>query len=175
MPEPNNDQNEELLRLRTTNADLLAKKQSYKTRIAELETANSDLATKLDARDAELRTIKVETPLRELAGEMSNLPELFAEKLQKHYDIQAIDGSLQLLSKDGKQVVDASGNPITLDKPSLTKLLLADKHPDSAIFKTIVIVSRATGGAGAPRSNGLPISPGSGANKQQPGIEFGLR
>ena len=170
MPE-SNDNNEELSRLRATVTDLLAKKQSYKTRLAELELANTELKTTLTARDAELRTIKVETPLRELATDMSNLPDLFMEKLQKHYDVQLSDGQLQLNGKDGKHVLDASGDPIPFTKPALTKLLIADDHPDSAIFKTIVIVSRASGGAGTR----LPMSPRASEIKPSPGVEFGLR
>ena len=172
MPEDNVSQAEELNRLRATNADLLAKKQSYKTRIVELETANGDLTTKLAARDAELHAIRVDQPLMELASDISNLPEVFKEHLSKHYDVQNVDGKLRLLSKDGKQITDANGSALPFDKPSLTRLLTADKHPESALFKTIIIVSRASGGAG----NRLPTpSPESGVKKPQPEMQFGLR
>lgn len=125
--EPTNVPNaieDELARLRTTNADLLKKKSGYKARIAELEADNVKLAERATVAEKARQNALVDIPLRKLAEEVSELPSLFLTQLDQNYSVEADEsGALKLLTKDGKPVKDSNDKPVEVTPNGLWKLL----------------------------------------------------
>jgi hypothetical protein len=146
----NTEVNEELARLRTTLAELLQTKKNLQ---AKLETALSDLAT-AQADNATLQEqVKtaqqavhdsiVGVPLRRMAAELSDLPELWLAEFEKRYSVEADkNGELTILSKDGKPAIGKDGKPVAFTAHALWAMLTGGpasygKGDDGKLFATI--------------------------------------
>lgn len=160
------EQNEELETLRRTNSELVAKNSTRKAKIAELEASVADLQTKLSEREASIRTITIDGPLKTMAESISTAPDLWIEQLHKSHRVELVDGKLTLLSTDGKPVLK-DGKPVPFKREALIDLLTADDNPQAKAFKAITIASRASGAATPSREHVVTPS--------KPKIQFGLR
>jgi len=159
MPEPTIDQPSisaditELATLRRVNAELLQAKHTLKARIATLEGEAANLDSKAEKAISTMRTAVIELPLKRLASEVSNTPELFLAELQKDFDVIACDdGSLSLINKDGKPVSNHEGKPVDFTHVGLYRLLAGLPHEPSnerrTIYRTLMRYKGASGGIG---------------------------
>jgi chromosome segregation ATPase len=154
--------------LRQVKAELLAKKSKSNDRVIELEAALAERDGQLTERDATIRQMTVETPLKQFAAQVSNAPELFMEQLAKSYKVELVDGKLSLQTPDGKPVM-VEGKPIPFEHQSLLKLLTNEAHPQAATFRAIMVATRASGAASPTRGFGSSATP------KKPDTFFGLR
>jgi hypothetical protein len=157
----------ELETLRKTHQEVLAKSATRKAKITELEATNAKLQGDLTAANASIHQLTVEAPLKAMAESISLAPEIWLEKFTASYKVESIKGALTLLSADGKPVLK-DGAPVKFEHQALIDLLTTDTHPQSKIFKSILIGSRASGGNAAPQGKGS-------AGPKAPAIQFGLR
>ncbi|WP_263351782.1 hypothetical protein [Acidicapsa acidisoli] len=156
MPEPIEqptsgqlDAASELLKLQKVHAEVLGKRNKDKARIAELETTLTETQGRVTAAEARAHELEIGQPLKQLAKSMSDVPDYFLQTLQAQFQIQAKDGELSLLTKDGKPVMDAEGKAVGCESSELAKYL-TENEPDSErtkVFRKIVTVSRASGAA----------------------------
>jgi flagellar basal body rod protein FlgG len=154
MPEPIEQPNSgdvatELLKLQKVHTELLGKRQRDKARIAELETTLSETQGRVTAAEARAYELEVGQPLKSLAKAMSDVPDYFLQTLQAHFQIQAKDGALTILTKDGKPVIDAEGKAVGCEPSALGKYL-TETDADSErtkVFRKITTVSKASGAA----------------------------
>lgn len=137
----------ELETLRRTNAELVTKNSSRKARIAELETANSDIQMKLAAANATIHEFTIGAPLKAMAEEISNCPELWIEQFSKSYRLQPKDGEQSIVSIADGQPLMRNGNPVPFERAALAALLTENDHPQANVFRAITIASRASGAA----------------------------
>ena len=137
----------ELAVLRQAHTEVLAKRQKDKARIAELESATTDLQNKLSDSADTLRQITIDGPLRSMAESMSVVPDLFLEQFSKHFKVEMVKGTLTLLSADGKPAMGKDKKPIPFERRALTELLTSGDDARAKTFKAITIVSRASGGS----------------------------
>jgi hypothetical protein len=141
---------EQLGRLRSTNAELL---QTKKTLQAKLEAALSELATS-QADNATLKTqvteatqkthdVTVGLPLRRMAAQLSDFPALWLTEFEKRYSVEADgEGNLAILTKDGKPAKDASSKPVAFEANAIWRLLTGGagsyaKNEDAKLFATL--------------------------------------
>jgi hypothetical protein len=135
---------EQLGRLRSTNAELL---QTKKTLQAKLEAALSELATS-QADNATLKTqvteatqkthdVTVGLPLRRMAAQLSDFPALWLTEFEKRYSVEADgEGNLAILTKDGKPT------KVAFEANALWRLLTGGagsyaKNEDAKLFATL--------------------------------------
>ena len=91
---------------------------------------------------------------------MTTLPDLFLEQFAKHFTVVADDtGVLTLHTPDGKPAVDTTGKAIPWNRDALTKVLTDESFAGSKVFKTITVVSRASG-AGQSATQRTTVAPG---------------
>jgi hypothetical protein len=166
--EPTPNDAAELATLRMTVSELKQKSSTRKAKIAELEATIAEKDGQLAEATASLRKITIDAPLSDMSEAISTAPELWREQLQKLYRIEHKDGSLILLTQDGKPVHDKDGKEVQFTREALSAFLTNENHPAAKTFKAITIVSRASGGAGAQASTTIPSKP-------KPTVQFGLR
>jgi hypothetical protein len=170
------DNTAELATLRRVRDELLQAKHVQKSRITELESQVLQLT---EARDNALETVRaltIDRPLRQLAEEMSQAPNLWLREFMADFSVEVgIDGSLTIQSKDGKQVSFDDGKPVQASASDLRKFLISPNKTVSAErrkdFSTITTVSRASGTIGPHIIS--PSSSNEGTKPLQP--HFGLR
>lgn len=67
--------------------------------------------------------------MKRLAAEVSNAPELWLTEFMRDYDVVAADdGTLSLLSKDGKAVTNGKGDTVAMTHNALYQLLAGSPH-----------------------------------------------
>jgi hypothetical protein len=164
---------DELQRLRNTNADLLKAKHTAKARIEELEADSTALQTKLTAAESAVQELTIGGPLKAMAVSISNAPTAFIDAFQKSYRVAMQDGKLALQTADGKPVME-NGKAIPFEREALLKLLLASEEPVLELYKSILIVNKASGGAGRTPRSRSQSSAEDGKEKTLP-IAFGLK
>lgn len=163
--EPSTDS--ELETLRRTNASLVKTSAKRKARVEELEVEKAAWEAERERLNSRIQEMAIEAPLKALAQESSIEPELFLQNLRELYQIgSGKDGKLELLDQESKQVVGSDGKQVELEWRSLLRLLTEPSHPRSALFRNIMIGSKASGSGPIP--NGERRQPA----KQ---ITFGLR
>lgn len=159
---------EELATLRRVNAELVTKSATRKARVKELEAAVAELQGKLTAADTTIHDLTVAAPLNAMAESISVSSELFLEQFAKSYRLESIKGELTLQTADGKPVLKGD-KPIPFERDALYALLTDDKHPQSKLFSTILIASRASGASIGTSRIARPVV----SKPQAP--QFGLR
>jgi hypothetical protein len=161
------DTTEELARLRTTLTEIL---QTKKTLQAKLEAALTELATS-QADNATLKTqvaeatqkvsdLTVGVPLKRLAAQLSEFPDLWLSEFTKRYSVEAdSEGNLAILTKDGKPAKDANGKPVEFAANPIWKLLTGGsgtyaKSEDAKLFATLTKWHGASGGGSGSTNRG---------------------
>jgi hypothetical protein len=157
----------ELETLRRVNGELVTKAGNRKARVTELEATVTDLQSKLTASNNSLRQVTIDGPLKQMSESISTAPELFLEQFNKSYRLEMVKGQLTLQTADGKPVLKGE-KPVPFEREALVKLLTAGDDAQARIFKSITVVSRASG-ANSQRSN----RPAQSASVPRP--SFGLR
>jgi len=180
MPDPINDpapsgDAAELTTLRKVNAELLQAKHTLKARVTTLESEVVQLTEKADKATATMRAAVIDLPLSRIAVEVSPVPELWLTEFRKDYNIEANeDGSLSLLTKDGKPVKARDGKPLEFTHSGLYQLLVGvngkAETERATVFKHIMKYS----GAGRTASTHTRLSPTPAEKKDAP-VAFGLR
>lgn len=159
---------EELETLRRTNSELVAKNSTRKQRIAELETANTELQAKLSAANSAIHEFTIGAPLKTMAESISNVPELWIEQFSKSYRLELPNGELTIVSAADGKPVEKAGKPVAFERRALTELLTDEAHPQSKIFRAITVVSHASGSQVTPERKPAPKA-------TAPKVKFGLR
>ncbi len=189
MPTDNNDIQEELQRLRATNADLLKSKHNLKAKVEELEAkAIADgetitlLQTEVETHKKTIHDATIGVPLRKLASEVSSLPDIWQAEVEKRFNIVSHDhGGLELQTKEGKPVIDKNGKPVTLTPNSLWQFLTGgagkERSEEQQRFAQLMHYFGANGaGAGGARNHGLPMNDAATPAPKQKSIpQLGLR
>ena len=171
------EQEAELQRLRTANAELTAKASTRKERIAELDAELANIKSKLAEQAASHEAEKTQTQAFihkhfvdsvaiELAADMSTAPDLMLPFISSRLSVDTTDGQAPKTV-----VLDINGKP--------SKLTLADLRQELSKRKDlapIIIASRASGGGatGSGRSSATPPK----EKKQEPtkpALHFGLK
>jgi len=174
-PKPNIDDAAELATLRRVNAELLQAKHTLKARIATLEGEAANLDSKAEKAVSTMRAAVIELPLKRLAAEVSNAPELFLAELQKDFDVRACDdGNLGLIGKDGKPALNHEGKPVEFSHVGLYRLLAGLPHEPSnerrSTYRTLMKYKGASGGIGR-----KVLSSSEAPGKDAVASSFGLR
>jgi hypothetical protein len=160
----------ELVTLRKTNLQLIAKHARDHAKIIELENGTSALQAKLSEASESLKEATVAGPLKAMAESMSNVPDLFLEQFSKHYKIENIKGALTLFNTDGKPVLGKDGKmPLPFERQALVELLTTGEDTRARTFKAIVIASHSSG-AGLSTSQHV-----TGKTKKAPAFYYGFR
>lgn len=159
---------DELETLRRTNSELVAKNSTRKQRIAELETANSDLQTKLAAANSTIHEFTIGAPLKTMAESISTIPDVWVEQFSKSYRLEVANGELTMISVADGKPVEKAGKPVPFEREALKTLLTDKDHPQSKLFNAITIITRASGAQGSPEHKPSPKA-------TAPKVKFGLR
>jgi hypothetical protein len=135
------------------NAELLQAKHTLKARIATLEGEAATLESRTEKAETTMRAAVIDVPMKKFAAEVSNAPELFLSELAKDYDVVPNDdGTLRLLTKDGKEVAARNGKPLEWTRHGLYALLAGlpgDVKTDSSkVYSVLMRPAMASGGAG---------------------------
>jgi uncharacterized coiled-coil protein SlyX len=141
----------ELETLRRVNGELKTKSATRKARVTELEATVTELQSKLSEASDSLRQVTIDGPLKQMSESISTAPELFLEQFSKSYRLEMVKGQLTLQTIDGKPVLKGE-KPVPFEREALAKLLTAGDDAQAKIFKSITVVSRASG-ANSQRSN----------------------
>jgi hypothetical protein len=182
-PEPTNTPNaveDELARLRTTNADLLKTKHTLKAKIEELEASATGLQERVTVAEKARHDAIVGMPLRKLAEQVSELPSLWLNEFEKRYTVGADDkGALKLLTKDGKPVKDSNDAPVEVTPNGLWRLLTGGptsyaKNGDGKLFATLMKWNGPNGGGSGGQSRGSYPPPSASGNKHAEAPKLGL-
>jgi hypothetical protein len=165
---------EELVALRTSNAELLKKSRDRKAKVTEHEATITDLQTRLTTAETVLHDATVGAPLRSMAAALSPVPELWLAEFAKHYRVELKDGKLSLLTLDGKPVIDGDVE-VPMDATAISKLLTAGENEGLSSFTHIMYGSKATGGGASPSLSYGVTFPEKQKNKPVATPQFGLR
>jgi hypothetical protein len=165
---------EELLALRTSNAELLKKSRDRKAKVTEHEATITDLQTRLTTAETALHDATVGAPLRSMAAALSPIPDVWLAEFAKHYKVELKDGKLALLTLDGKPVMDGESE-VPMDATAISKLLTAGNNEDLASFTHIMYGSKATGGGASPAPGSQVQYPDRQQDRQGAKPQFGLR
>lgn len=168
----------ELATLRRVNAELLQTKHTLKARIATLEGQAATLESRAEKAESTMRAAVIDRPLKRLAAEVSDAPDLFIAELSKDYDVIADDdGGIGLQTKDGKRVAPG-GSPLEFTHSGLYQLLAGKPHeaktPRSRVFTTLMKYIGASGGAGR-KVTGISAKSSAESNTESIAPAFGLR
>jgi hypothetical protein len=165
---------EELIALRSTNAELLKKSKDRKAKLAEHEATITDLKARLTIAETALADATVGAPLRGMAAALSPVPDLWLAEFAKHYKAEMKGGKLQVLDMEGKPVMDGD-QEVPFENQAIAKLLGNSDKDELASFAHIMFGSRASGGgAVASQSSGIP-HPEKQQEKTATMPQFGLR
>jgi hypothetical protein len=165
---------EELVALRTSNADLLKKSRDRKSKVTEHEATITDLQTRLTTAETALHDATVGAPLRSMAAALSPIPGVWLAEFAKHYKVELKDGKLALLTLDGKPVMDGDSE-VSFDSAAISKFLTAGTNEDLASFTHIMYGSKATGGGASPSPGSQVQYPEKQTGNQPERPQFGLR
>jgi LPS O-antigen subunit length determinant protein (WzzB/FepE family) len=143
--------------------ELRAKATARKAKITEHESTIAALQGQLTTAQETVREATINGPLKAMAASISLAPELWLEQFAKSHKLEMVKGQLTVLTTDGKQ-------SIPFNRESLIAHLDADAHPQSKVFKSITIATKASGAAGV---TGFPRSNQSSSTGNRP--QFGLR
>ena len=160
--EPIEDAATQLAKLRPVHEEVLAKATSRKVRIVELESTLAELQGKLTTANDTIKEVTIAGPLKVMAASISISPELWLEQFGKSHRLEMVKGQLTVIAADGKQ--------IPFNRDALVAHLNADAHPQSKVFNSITIKSRASG---AVSTAAHPFSKGAAIQANLP--SFGLR
>jgi hypothetical protein len=158
----------ELETLRRVNTELVAKNTTRKQRIVELESTVAELQSKVTTAEASLRQITIDGPVRQICESISTAPELFQEQLSKYFKVELIDGTLTLLTSDGKAVTDKDGKSVPFERDALSKFLMDGDDARAKAFRAITVTNRASGGSGTTQRSAA-------STPKAPKVQFGLR
>jgi hypothetical protein len=159
----------ELATLRQVNAEIIAKRQKDKEKLAALEAASTALQDKATEAEATIYELTVNGPLKALATSISTVPDVFREFFLRDYKVEMVNGKLTLLSTDGKPVMN-DGKAVPFELEAIKGLLLASKDESKLrLYNSILITSKASGAATehTGKSKDAPV--------RKAGLEFGLR
>jgi len=160
----------ELETLKATHGEVLTKSQSRKSKIAELEAANTTLTSEVSALKDSLHQVTIDGPLKAMSESISSASELWLEQFSKSYRLEMKDGTLMILSAtDGKPVIDKAGKVVPFERDSLAKFLTDGDDARAKAFRVLTITSRASGGSAANVTRKVAPS------DSKPAIKFGLR
>lgn len=153
-------------------------KRTLKARITELENGTAALQGKLTAAEHSVKLLTIDGPLKKLAESMSTAPAALVAAFNRSYKLQAgQDGELVILTAADDKPVLKDGKPLPFERTALTDLLLSSEGEDLKLYKSILIVSRASGAA-VPANGGRPISSSKTAEDRENkgvAITFGLK
>jgi hypothetical protein len=140
----------EVATLRKTNADLLQKSATRKSRILELEASVGTLTAKATEAETRIRQLTIDGPVQDLCQEISVAPQALRSALESEYRIELRDAVLTLVNpSDGKPVMH-EGKPVPFTADSIKALLLASKDEAKLkLYRAIVVVSKASGAGGS--------------------------
>lgn len=155
MPEPAQRHNEQIAALQAendtlkrTNVELVAKHSKDKARIAELESATTDLQGKLTDANKAILDATVGAPLKAMAESMSSVPNTWMEQFGKIARIELQDGKLTVVSvADSKPLTGKDGKAIPFEREALAKFLTEGTDERAKTFQAITIAHRASGAA----------------------------
>jgi hypothetical protein len=153
MAEPTLDQSPEALEvatLRKTNAELTQKSATRKARIQELETSVGTITARATEAETRIKALTIDGPVNDLCESISVAPQALRTALDADYRVELNkDGILTLLNRsDGKQVTDKNGKAVAIQANAIRNLLLETKdEAKSKLYRAIVVVSKASGGA----------------------------
>lgn len=177
MQEPTQQANEpfeasEVETLRKTNAELVQKNATRKSKIAELEEAVSQLQAKLSDATATIKRISVEVPLRQIAEKVSDVPDFWLKTFGEAFKVEADEGGkLAVFTANGEPAKNSKGEPVNFDFLSLSRFV-TEYEPDSErtkLFRRITATTFASG-AMSTSAQGRAMVP-----RKQSRHEFGLR
>lgn len=158
----------ELETLRRVNGELLTKKQKYKARATELESANAQAEVTIAELRGQLADLTINAPLKAMAESISIAPEAFLSAFQADYKLEVREGKLTMLTQQGEPVIN-DGKPVPFEREALKAFLLATKDEvKQRLYRAVVITSHASGGI-------APTSPSLQRNASKPQVQFGLR
>jgi len=134
---------EELARLRTTNADLLQTKKTLQAKVETLQAENATLQTQATEATQKAHDALIGVPLKHMAAQLSEFPALWLCEFEKRYSVEAdSEGNLTILTKDGKPANDANGKPVEFAVNAIWKMLTGGagsyaKTEDAKLFATL--------------------------------------
>lgn len=112
------------------------------------ETAVSEVTAKLEKRDSFIKSHLLENTASTLAGKISTAPAVMRPHIERRLVVD-LDGDAPVI-----KVLDKDGKPSALTVDKLGEELVANKD-----FSAIIRVTKASGGAGSPSSNGGAVKP----------------
>jgi hypothetical protein len=131
----------------------------------------------LIATETALHDATVVAPLRQMAEEVSPVPELWLAEFGKHFKVDLKDGKLAVLTSAGEPAM-LKDSPVEFTRGALTTLLAKSDDPTLKAFKTIMVASYASGG-GAGGAQGGRAYFGNDGKQSEPAqperVRFGLR
>lgn len=121
----------------------------------EKTTAVAEVQAKLDRANGFIKTSLLENAAKTLADKISTSPALIRPHIERRLTVD-MDGDSPVV-----KVLGADGKPSNLTVDKLGEEFVANKD-----FSSIIRVTKASGGAGSPSSNGGAVKP---SPVQQPG------
>lgn len=134
---------------------------AYKKKLADAEIAHKEAITK---KDTFIRNSLIDGEAGKLAGEISNNPKLMSRFIKDRLTVD-FDGDTPTL-----RVLDASGKVTASTLADLKKELV--DNPD---FSSLIVGTKARGGAASEKGSGRPVpslSPGGGASGKNASPSF---
>lgn len=122
----------------------------------EKETAVAEVTAKLERANGFIKTSLLENAAKALADKISTSPAVMRPHIERRLTVD-MDGDTPVV-----KVLGADGKPSALTVEKLGEEFVANKD-----FSSIIRVTKASGGAGAPSSNGGAVKQSVG--QQQPG------
>jgi len=125
-----------------------------------LQAENAILKTQVTEATQKSQDAIVGIPLKRMAAQLSDFPELFLSEFGRRYDVQADDkGNLSILTKDGKPTKDVNGKPLEFEAHAIWRLLTGGsssyaKSEDAKLFATLTKWHGAVGAGSGSTSRG---------------------
>src|ERR1017187_2962085 len=128
VPVESNGEATEVEKLRKTNADLLQKSATRKSRIAELEASVGTLTAKATEAETRIKALTIDGPVMDVCEAISVAPQALRTSLESEYRIEMKDGVLSLFNRaDDKVVTDSNGKPLPVNAEGIKALMLSTK------------------------------------------------
>jgi len=138
--------------LENANRELVAKRSKHKDIIAAHEATIGTRDATIAELQASLKQWTVDGPVNAMLGEIgvAGASERLRKVIEEDYRFDLVEGALSLVNaSDGKPVRDEKGNVIPFEARSIIGALLATKDEGKRrVYEALLIVSRASGGAG---------------------------
>lgn len=163
---------DELSTLRTAHNEVLQKNRERKFLV-------NDLQLKLATAETSLREYQVNRPLRQLAEDVSALPDLWQMMFEKHYRLEIREGVLTVLDAKGEPVL-VDGKPLPFSPKEVGTFVSKGDSDAAKQFARLTIGTKASGsGADGGKGGGSPVasitSNGKKDEPKSPLSQFGLR